>query len=58
MKKKIAGVILAGVACIALLAFTAEAETEMGQFLLSGGSMAIFAICAKGMEKIGMFNEE
>ena len=60
MKKALKKIIVALLTIIAAVAFilcTAEADTSLTQFLLTGGCMAAIYICYRLLDKIGVFSE-
>ena len=45
------------IAAVAFILCTAEADTSLTQFLLTGGCMAVIYICYRLLDKIGVFSE-
>ena len=61
MKKtlhNIAKGVLTVVALASFLCLFAEASTAAGQFLLTLGSLSVFALCVRGLDSLGTFNSK
>lgn len=51
-------VLLTVTACLSLVMLTAEADTLLGQMACTSVAMAVLALSAKGLDKLGAFDEE
>lgn len=56
-KKACVGLLTAA-ACLSLVMLTAESQSLLAQCACTGTSLGVLALCAKGLDKLGAFNEE
>lgn len=49
-------VVLTVTACLAFVMMLAEADTVLGQFCCTAGSLGVLALSAKGLDKLGAFD--
>lgn len=56
--KRVLQAIITIIAMVAFLGIFAEAQTIGLQVILTTSSLAVLALCAKDLDKMGTFNEE
>lgn len=50
-------VILTVTACLSFIMMLAQADTMLGQFCCTAGSLGVLALSAKGLDKLGAFDD-
>ena len=57
MMKTIAKTLLTAVALVAFILVFAEVSNPAWQFLQTVGSLSVFALCVRGLDRLGTFKE-
>ena len=55
--KTIAKIVLTAIALVAFILVFAEAANPAWQFLQTVGSLSVFALCVRGLDRLGTFKE-